>query len=86
MVEEPLPVIEVGEKPMVTPDGWPDAVRLTAASKPPVTVLVIELLPALPAATVSELGEADSVKPAAGGPVSAVMSAACGLPQPVTRS
>ena len=33
-----------------------------------------------------ELGDAERVKPVGGGPESAAIRAACGLPHPVTRS
>ena len=48
MLEVPEPVMEVGLKVMATPEGWPDAVRATAESKPPVTVLVIVVDPSAP--------------------------------------
>ena len=86
MVEEPVPVIEVGLKPTVTPVGCPEAVNVTAELNPPVTVLVIDELPEFPSRMVSEDGEADNVKPATGGPESAEINAGLGLPHPVTRS
>lgn len=87
IVEVPVPVIEAGEKPTVIPDGCPEAERETAELKPPVTVLVIVLEPpAPPEVRESDVGEAERLKPAAGGPVRAVMRAAVGLPHPVTRS
>lgn len=86
IVEVPVPVIEDGLNPMVTPVGWPEAVRVTAESKPPLTVLVMVELPALPGATETEVGDAESVKPDGGGPVRAVIRPAVGLPHPVTRS
>lgn len=54
--------------------------------KLPVTALSIVVDPWLPALIETELGEADMVNPAGAGPVRAVISAACGLPHPVTRS
>src|ERR1039457_2792347 len=63
MVEVPAPVIEVGLKPTVTPVGWPVADKEMAESKPPVTVLVIVEVPALPCATETEAGEAERLKP-----------------------
>ena len=59
IVEVPVPVIEDGLNPMVTPVGWPEAVRVTAESKPPLTVLVMVELPVLPGATETEVGEAE---------------------------
>jgi hypothetical protein len=64
MVEVPAPVIEVGLKLTVTPVGWPLAVKAMAASKPPVTELVMVLVPELPCATETETGEAERMKEA----------------------
>jgi hypothetical protein len=52
MVDDPVPVIDVGLKPTVTPEGWPDAESATAELKPPLTVLVIVELPDPPCATI----------------------------------
>ena len=86
MVEVPDPVIEVGLKTTVTPVGWPAAVKETAESKPPVTVLVMVDVPELPCATETEVGEAERLKPGVDVPESAVIRPVFGLPQPVTRS
>lgn len=86
IVELPVPVIDPGLKPMVIPVGWPDADRPTAELNPPVAVLVIVVVPPLPAATVSDPGEAERLNPGAGGPLSAAIRPAVGLPHPVTRS
>lgn len=86
MVEVPVPVIEVGLKPTVTPVGWPLADKVTAELKPPVTVLVMVEVPWLPCTTETEVGEAERLKPGVDDPARAVISAAVGLPQPVTRS
>ena len=86
IVEVPVPVIEVGLKPMVTPVGWPVAVKETAESRPPVTVLVMVDVPELPCTTETEVGEAERLKPGVDGPERAPISPAFGLPQPVTRS
>jgi len=87
MVEVPVPVIEVGMNPMVTPVGWPLAVKVTGESKPPVTVLVMVEVPELPCTTETEVGEAERLKPGATDPASALISPVpLGLPQPVTRS
>lgn len=59
MVEVPVPVIEPGLKPTVTPVGWPLAVKVTAESNPPVTVLVMVEVPEAPCATETEVGEAE---------------------------
>ena len=88
MVEVPVPVIKVGLKPTVTPVGWPVAVKETAASKPPVTVLVMVDVPALPGATETGVGEAERLKPGAGElPVSeSIRPLPFGLPQPDAKS
>ena len=44
-VEVPVPVIDVGLKPAVTPEGSVEYVRATGELNPPVTVLVIVVLP-----------------------------------------
>src|SRR5581483_3860819 len=63
-VEFPLPgaAIEAGLKLAVTPAGKPDADSDTAELKPPLTVVEIVLLPDLPCVTLSEAGEAVTVK------------------------
>lgn len=87
-VDVPVPVMEVGLKVTVTPEGCPEADRATAESKPPLTVLVIVEVPLLPCTTETEAGEADSVKPAVEElPASALIKPEpLGLPQPVARS
>ncbi len=86
IVEEPAPVMEVGLNETVTPVGWPLAVKLMAESKPPVTVLLMLLVPELPSTTETDVGEAERLKPGAAVPASAAISPEVGLPQPVTRS
>ena len=88
MVEVPAPVIEVGLKLTVTPVGWPLAVKAMAASKPPVTELVMVLVPELPCATETDVGEAERLKPGPGElPVSELIRPLpFGLPQPLARS
>ena len=87
MVDEPVPVIEVGLKPTVTPEGWPEAESDTAELNPPLTVLVMVELPELPCSTVTDEGDADKVKPEVWAlPASSEINAGLGLPQPVTRS
>ena len=88
MVELPAPVIEVGLKLTVTPDGCPLAVREMIPSNPPVTVLVMVELPELPCAIVTDAGEAERLKP---GPCAVPANAfnrpdPFGLPQPVAKS
>ena len=87
MVELPVPVMEVGLKLTVTPVGWPVADRLTAESKPPLTVLVMVDVPALPWATDTEAGEAERLKPGVEEPARELIKPApFGLPQPVAKS
>src|SRR5271165_2924842 len=66
MVELPLPGtgIVLGLKLTVVPDGIPEADRLIALLNPPLRVVVIVEVPRLPCAILSEVGEAESVKPA----------------------
>lgn len=87
-VELPEPVIDEGLKPTVTPEGCPEAVKVTAESKPSTTVDVIVEVPVLPAATETEVGEAERVKSGVcvEDPARAAMRPAFGLPHPVTRS
>jgi hypothetical protein len=61
-VEVPAPVMDVGLKLAVTPDGKPLAVKATAESNPPVTALVIVEVPELPLTTVTVVGEALRLK------------------------
>lgn len=60
MVDVPVPVIDAGLKPTVTPEGCPDAESATGELNPPLTVLVIVEVPALPCSTVTDDGEAES--------------------------
>jgi hypothetical protein len=64
MVEVPAPgaAMKVGLKLTVTPVGCPLAVKVTAELKPPTFAVVIVDAPLLPGATVTEVGEAESVK------------------------
>ena len=64
IVEEPDPGagIEDGLKLTVVPEGWPEALSEIAELKPPETVVLIELVPEDPCATVTEVGEAAMVK------------------------
>ena len=85
MVEVPVPVIDVGLKPTVTPVGCPDADNVTAESNPPVTVLVIVEVPELPCATETDEGDALREKPAAAVTVSVTVVVSLVLPEvPVT--
>ena len=63
-VELPLPgaAIEAGVKLAVTPAGNPDTDSETAELKPPLTVVETVVLPDPPCATLSEAGEATTVK------------------------
>ena len=88
IVEVPAPVIEVGLKVTVTPEGWPLALKAMVPLNPPVTVLVMVEFPELPCTTVTDAGEAERLNP---GEVPLPASALSnpepfGLPQPVARS
>lgn len=50
------------EKAAVTPEGRPEALKVVAELKPPVLVTVMVLVPLLPWVTVTEVGEALTVK------------------------
>jgi len=89
VVEELAPVMEMGLKPTVTPEGWPEAERLMAELKPPLTALVIVEVPELPWRTETEAGDADRVKlgEEEEEPSNALSKPEpLGLPQPVARS
>ena len=55
-------MVDEGLKLTVTPEGWPDAVNVTAALKPPATVVVTVEVPLLPGLTLTEVGEAETAK------------------------
>jgi hypothetical protein len=63
-VEVPAPgaAMDEGLKPTVTPEGWPDADKATAALKPPATVVVTVAVPLLPLVTDIEVGETETAK------------------------
>jgi len=75
MVELPEPGagIGLGLKLTVVPDGAPEADRLMALLKPPLTVVVIVDVPWFPCATLSDDGEAEIVKFGAAVTVSATV-------------
>jgi hypothetical protein len=50
------------EKVAVTPEGKPDALSVVAESKPPVLATVMVLVPLLPCVTVTDVGEALTLK------------------------
>ena len=64
MVELPAPgaAMGFGLKPTVVPEGTPEADRVMALLKPPLTAVVDVDDPWLPCATVTEVGEAARVK------------------------
>ena len=68
-VDVPVPVMDAGLRLAVTSAGKPLAEKATAESNPPVTVLVIVVLPELPLRTLTEVGEALRVKPPVTGAV-----------------
>lgn len=87
MVELPAPVIDVGLKLTVTPEGCPEAVKLIAELNPPLTVLVIVELPLLPRTIDTEDGEAERLKSGLEPlPARALIKPLFGVPHPVTRS
>lgn len=88
MVEVPAPVIDVGLKVMVTPEGWPLADNAMIESKPSDTVLMIVELPAPPCAIETDAGEAERLKPGVEELPASALSRPLpfGLPQPVARS
>lgn len=81
--------MDAGLRVIVTPAGAPGVVSAIAASKPPEAVVVTVDVPLLPTVTVTEAGEALSVKAGlvlAGAPSALIRPAPLGLPQLVTRS
>ena len=63
IVELPAPPeIDVGLKLTVTPLGAPEADNEIAELNPPIAVVVIVDVPELPVATLTAVGEADTVK------------------------
>ena len=72
--------------PTVTPEGCPVADSVMEPVKPPVAALLMVVDPLLPVLTETDVGDAEMLKPAGAGPLSAVIKPAVGLPQPVTRS
>lgn len=88
-MDVPLPLLTgLVPKATVTPLGWPEADRVTDELNPLAGVTVMVDCPLLPAATVSDDGEAERLKDGCGDvePVRAAMSPLLGLPHPVTRS
>jgi hypothetical protein len=88
-VEVDEPLIDVGLKLTVTPEGAFEDDSETDDEKPPVAEIEIEDVPLPPVdGTETELGLAATVKPGVCVcvPASALISADCGLPHPVTRS
>lgn len=83
-----LEVAVLGLKTAVTPDGKPDAVRLTLPLKPFCGVMVIVVPPPLPWTTVTVLGEAERTKFCAGAVAGQLLTrlAAFTLPMPVAKS
>ncbi len=83
-VDVPAPVMDVGLKVAVTPDGSPLADKAIAELKPPVTVLVIVEVTELPLTTLTEEGEALRVKlPVTGAVTVRLTVAVCVSPPPV---
>src|SRR5271157_3782022 len=84
MVELPEPGagIVAGLKLTVVPEGMPEADRLMALLKPPLTVVVMVDVPGLPWTTLSEAGEAESAK-LGGATTVSVTVAVCWIPPPL---
>lgn len=82
-VELPLPgaAMELGLKLAVTPDGNPEAENETVALKPPLTLVVIVLLPELPCTIERLVGEALKLK--SGCVTVRAMVAVCVTPPPL---
>jgi hypothetical protein len=82
------PLIDVGAKPTVTPEGMFDADSATADENPSIAEIETVEFPLLPCFTVTDPGLAAIVKSGVCVcvPASAFTSAGVGLPQPVTRS
>lgn len=68
-VDVPVPVMDVGLKLAVTPDGSLLADKVTAELNPPETVLVIVEVTELPRTTLTEVGDALRAKLAPAGAV-----------------
>src|SRR5271170_1272282 len=87
-VPEPGTAMDVGLKLTVTPAGWPLAVKATAESKPPATVVVMVEVPLLPCTTETEAGEAEMAKVGlvVVGARALIRPVPFGLPQPVAKS
>lgn len=85
---EPGAAIEVGLKAIVTPEGCPVALKATAESNPPETVVLIVDDPLLPAMTETDAGEAAIVNAGVWlvGANALISPVPLGLPHPVTRS
>jgi hypothetical protein len=78
---EPGGGIVLGLKLTVVPEGAPVADRLIALLKPPLTMVVIVEVPALPSATLRIVGDAEIVK--LGPPVTVNVSVVrCWIPPP----
>jgi hypothetical protein len=87
-VPEPGAPMDAALKVAITPVGWPDADKATAASKPFKTAVVIVDVPLLPCTTETEVGEAERVKVGVVDPPTSALIrlAPFILPQPVTKS
>src|SRR5208337_3287481 len=84
MVELPEPGagIGLGLKLTVVPVGTPEADRVMALLKPPLTVVVMVDVPGLPWTTLSEAGDAESAK-LGGATTLSVTVALCWMPPPL---
>src|SRR6516162_8991680 len=81
-------VASLGLKTAVTPEGKPEAVRLTTPLKPFCGVMVIAAPPPLPCTTFTVPGAAERAKSCAGAVAGQLLTrlAALTLPMPVAKS
>lgn len=87
MTEVPFAAIEAGLKLTVTPVGKPVADRETAEPKPAMAVIEMVAFPEPPGNTVTEVDDAESMKPGCDEPTkSLIRSVPLGLPHPVAKS
>jgi hypothetical protein len=82
--DEPAPVIEVGLKLPVTPDGMPVADNETFESKPPETAMLTTAYPLWPWSSDPDVGETEMVNaPAVAAVTVSETVAVCVIPPPV---
>lgn len=82
----PLPLTGLVPNAAVTPEGRPEALRVTPELSVPLTVTVMVEVPWLPCVSVAPVAERLNVPCCVPPPVKASIKPALGLPHPVTRS